>query len=172
MGNNWWETDSSLGFGSWEYPWDAIKSQHLLRGRRSMNPDYKVSRTPVMIQGHICDLVNLHRLPADSEAVDNPLPHTNLPSSLCAAGWGKGDNHRHGLIPSFQLHKSKYHCALKNVPPQLEDSNQPPILKEPQRRGLLKVLTFRLPCFQAEIYSFEMNEDLVPPDCSIPCTPV
>ena len=36
-----------------------------------MNPNYKVSKTPVMIQGHICDLVNLHRLPADSEAVDN-----------------------------------------------------------------------------------------------------
>lgn len=124
MGNNWWETDSSLGFGSWEYPWDAIKSQHLLRGRRSMNPDYKVSRTPVMVQGHICILVKLHRLPADSEAVDNPLPHNNLPSSLCAAGWGKGDNHRQSLIPSFQLQKSRDHGALKNVPLQLEDSNQ------------------------------------------------
>lgn len=97
-----------------------------------MNPNYKVSKTPVMIQGHICDLVNLHRLPADSEAVDNPLPQTNLPSSLCAAGWVKGDNHRHGLIPSFQLPKAKDHCALKNVPPQLEDSNQPRSSRSPR----------------------------------------
>lgn len=137
------------------------------KGTVTMNPDYKVSRTPVMIQGHICDLVNLHRLPADSEAVANPLPHTNLPSSLCTAGWGKGDNHRYSLIRSFQLQKSRDHCALKNVPPQLEDSNQPQSSRSP--RGGVSV--FRLCCFHAEIYIFEMNEEPVPPDCSTPCTP-
>lgn len=126
-----------------------------------MNPDYKVSRTPVMIQGHICDSVNLHRLPADSEAVDNPLPHTNLPSSLSTAGWGKGDNPRHSLIRSFQLQKSGTTVPSKMSPHNWRTVTNPNPQGAPEE-GTSKSLCFHTCCFRAEIYIFEMNEEPVP----------